>query len=348
MKTEEFGRLSDGRTVRKYTLENGGGLRGDFLDYGCRVARLFVPGRDGARANVVLGHDSAAEYERPGDFLGAVIGRCANRIAGGEFRIGGRTHRLEQNEGNNSLHSGAAGFQHRLWRAVSSGGGDAPFVTFALESPDGDGGFPGNLKVEVTYTLTADNALRIDYRAETDAETPLNLTNHSYFNLTGHPERNILGVEARIFADGITETDAALIPTGRILPVSGTPYDFRAPKPIGRDLSAPDPLLRACGGYDANFVLNGSGPRMAAEFRDPAEGRRMRVFTDLPGMQFYTANGFAAGTAGIGGAPLLAHSAFCAETQYFPDALHHPEFPYRNLAPGVRYRSTTSYRFDVS
>lgn len=345
---KEFGRLSDGRPVEKYVLKNGNGLTGEFLNYGCRIARLFVPGRDGRFRNIVLGHDTMAEYEIPRDVLGAMIGRYANRIAGAEFQAGGKTYALQKNNGNNTLHSAPFGYQHRLWQIAGTGGGDAPFVTFSLLSPDGDGGFPGSLKLTVTYTMTADDALQIDYRAETDAETPLNLTNHSYFNLTGHVEKDILGVEARIFAGAFTEAGADLIPTGRILPVAGTPYDFRSPKPIGRDIAAPDPLLQSCGGYDVNYVLDGfEGIRKAAELYDPEEGRRMRVFTDLPGMQFYTANSFAGGAVGNGGAPLLPHHAFCLETQYFPDALHHPGFPYRNLLPGVRYHSATSYRFDV-
>ena len=344
----EFGRLSDGRAVEKITLKNGGGLTGEFLAYGCRIAKLFVPGRDGRAESVVLGHDTAAEYEKPSDVLGAAIGRYANRIAGGEFRVGEKTYFLAKNDGDNTLHSAPAGFQNRLWDVKESGGGDEPFVTFSLESPDGDGGFPGNLAAEITYTLTADNALRIEYRAQSDAETPLNLTNHSYFNLTGSAENDILGEELQIFADGITEADESLIPTGKILPVEGTPYDFRVPKPVGRDIGAPDPLLRSCGGYDVNYVLSGAGGlQKAAELYDPASGRRMEVLTDLPGVQFYSANGFSTGMLGCGGIPLRAHHALCLETQYFPDSLHRPEFPYRNLIPGVSYRSATMYRFGI-
>ena len=344
----KFGKLSDGRAVERITLKNGGGLTAEVLTYGCRIARLLAPGRDGRAGNVVLGHDAAAEYEKPPDVLGAAIGRYANRIAGGEFRIGEKTYSLAKNDGNNTLHSAAAGFQHRLWSLKGTGGGDEPFASFSLESPDGDGGFPGNLAVEITYALTVDNALKIKYRARSDAETPLNLTNHSYFNLTGSAENDILGEELRIFADGITETDESLIPTGKILPVEGTPYDFRVPKPVGRDIGAPDLLLRSCGGYDVNYILNGAGgPGKAAELYDPASGRSMEVFTDLPGVQLYTSNGFAAGTLGCGGAKLLPHHALCLETQYFPDSLHRPGFPYRNLMPGVSYRSATVYRFGI-
>ena len=347
MEQTEFGKLSDGRAVEAVVLKNGGGLTAEVLTYGCRIARLLVPGRDGRAENVVLGHDTAAEYEKPSDVLGAAVGRYANRIGGGEFRIGGKTYRLAKNDGNNTLHSAAAGFQHRLWSVKEAVGGDVPSVTFSLESPDGDGGFPGNLTVEITYSLTADNALKIEYRARADAETPLNLTNHSYFNLTGGEENDILGEELQIFADGITEADESLIPTGKILPVEGTPYDFRAPKPIGRDIGAPDPLLRSCGGYDVNYALTADGFKKAAELCDPASGRSMEVFTDLPGVQFYSANSFAAGMLGRGGLKLLPHHALCLETQYFPDSLNRPEFPYRNLMPGVPYRSTTVYRFGI-
>lgn len=342
-----FGRLSDGRPVEKIILKNGNGMTGEFLNYGCRIARLAVPDRSGSSENVVLGHDTLAEYEAPGDVHGAVVGRFANRIAGAEFTIGDRSYRLEKNEGKNTLHSAASGFQKRLWQIEKIRDGGEPSVTFSLRSPDGDGGFPGNLLAEVTYTLTADHALRIDYLAETDAQTPLNLTNHAFFNLTGHAEQDILGISMRIFADGITEADGALIPTGKVLPVAGTPYDFRSAKPIGRDIGASDPLLMQCGGYDVNYVLNGpDGLKEAAELVDPGSGRRMRVYTDLPGLQVYTANSFPAGAFGCGKVKLEPHHAVCLETQYFPDSPHHPEFPYRNLEPDRAFRSATVYRFD--
>ena len=342
-----FGRLSDGSTVEKIVLNRKNGMKGEFLSYGCRIANLEVPDRRGKFGSVVLGHDTLAEYEAPGDVHGAVIGRFANRIAGAEFSMKNRTYRLEKNEGENTLHSASSGFQKRLWQVKKIEDGEEPFVTFSLRSPDGDGGFPGNLLAEVTYTLTAQNELRIDYRAETDAETPLNLTNHAFFNLSGRAGKDILGLSMRIFADQLTELNRSLIPTGRLIPVDGTPYDFRVPKPIGRDIAAPDPLLTQCGGYDVNYVLSGpEGLKEAAELFDPESGRRMRVCTDLPGMQVYTANGFLPGAAGRGGVKLEPHHAVCLETQYFPDSPHRPEFPYRNLMPGRVFHSVTVYRFD--
>jgi aldose 1-epimerase len=342
-----FGRLSDGRPVEKIILKNENGLAGEFLTYGCRIARLEVPDRKEDFASVVLGHDTMAEYEAHGDVHGAVIGRFANRIANAEFTAGNRFCRLEKNEGKNTLHSASSGFQKRLWKIVNTQEGREPSVTFSLHSPDGDGGFPGNLQVEVTYSLTAGNALRIDYRAQTDAQTPLNLTNHAFFNLTGHAEKDILGNSMQIIADEITEVDDALIPTGRMLPVTGTPYDFRSAKPIGRDLGASDSLLMRCGGYDVNYVLKGpDGLKRAAELFDPGSGRRMRVYTDLPGLQVYTANGFPSGAVGCGNVKLEPHHAVCMETQYFPDSPHHPEFPYNDLKPGGVFHSTTVYQFD--
>ncbi len=342
----EFGKLADGSSVDRCVLKNKNGMTAELLTAGCRIARLCVPDRTGKMENVVLGHDTLAEYRAPGDVLGAVIGRYANRIAGAEFQIGGKTYRLAKNEGVHSLHSAPGGFQDRVWsvRGVRDGGG--PAVTFAYRSPDGEGGFPGNVEAEVTYTLTEDNALVIEYAAETDAETPLNMTNHSYFNLTGSPANDILSEEMQIFADKITVTDEELIPTGEFLSVEGTPFDFRRPKPIGRDIGADEPSLRRCGGYDHNFVLYGpAGSKEAACLYDPANGRRMIVFTDRPGVQVYTANRFGPGETARGGVPLRAHHAVCLETQYFPDSPHHPEFPYGNLKPGKTFHSTTVYQF---
>ncbi|MFU0833849.1 MAG: hypothetical protein ACFWUC_13055 [Oscillospiraceae bacterium] len=346
MEKLSFGTLSDGRAVEKLILKNKNGMTGEFLNFGCRIARLMTANRYGQLENVILGHDTLAEYEMPGDFQGAVIGRFANRIAGGEFTAAGQHYSIEKNEGNNTLHSASSGFQNRIWNIKEVKDGDEPHVTFSLLSSDGDGGFPGNLQVEVTYTLTVDNALRIEYRAETDAETPLNLTNHSYFNLTGHAEKDILGQILQIYADGITEADAGLIPTGNILPVQGTPYDFRTSKPIGQDIHAAEPLLSLCGGYDVNYVLrDADGLRKAAELYDPESGRVMQVYTDLPGMQVYTANSFPDGATGHGGVSLKPHHAICLETQFFPDSVHHPQFPYSNLKPGNPFHSITVFQF---
>ena len=342
-----FGELSDGRQVDAYLLKNGSGMSAEFLTYGCRIAKLCTPDREGKAANVVLGHDTLAEYE--GDVLGAAIGRFGNRIGGAEFQIGGKTYLLAKNDGENSLHSAPGGFQDRVWSVKSSNpDDDAPSITFAYRSPDGECGFPGNVDCTITYTLSTDNALIIGYTAQTDAETPVNLTNHSYFNITGDANRDILSVEMQIFADQTTEVTPGLIPTGKLLPVEGTPLDFRKPKAIGQDIGYPDALLKSCGGYDHNYVLNGgTGMKKAAELHDPFSGRTMLVFTDLPGVQIYTSNGFAPGTFANGGIALQAHHAVCLETQFFPDSVHHGNFPYENLKPGKPFETTTIYKFVV-
>lgn len=340
----EFGRLSDGRPVEKYTLKNSAGMSAEILTYGCRIARLFVPDRTGKLENVVIGHDGLKGYEKPGDVFGAAVGRFANRIAGAEFEIGGKRYALPKNEGNNCLHCAPYGLQDRVFRVKrSDSSDDAPSITLSYLSREGEGGFPGNATVDVTYCVTTDNALTIDYRAETDAETPLNLTNHTYFNIAGNPRRDILPVEMQINADSYTEVGPDLIPTGKLVPVEGTPYDFRKAKTIGQDIRADDPMLKACGGYDHNFVLSGpKGMKKAAELYHQASGRAMLVFTDLPGMQVYTCNGDVTGEDGL---TVAAHHAVCLETQFFPDSVHHPEFPYENLKPGKPFRSTTIYKF---
>jgi aldose 1-epimerase len=348
IKVRGFGSLPDGTAVERCILKNGSGMEAEFLTYGCRIARLCVPDRSGKAESVVLGHDTLAEYAAPGDVFGSLIGRYANRIGGATFTVGGKTYSLTRNEGNNSLHSAPGGYQNRVWRIKrSSHDDDAPSVTFAYRSPDGECGFPGNVDVEVTYTLSTDNALILEYRAETDAETPFNVTNHSYFNLTGSAAKDVLSQELQINADSITEIDDGLIPTGKFLPVAGTPFDFRRPKTVGQDIRAQEHTLKRFGGYDHNFVLNGSdgGVRKAAELYDAASGRRMLVFTDLPGVQVYTANSFGEGVKGNGGIPLKAHHAICMETQFFPDSVNRPEFPYENLKPGRPFRSTTIYKF---
>ena len=344
-----FGRLPDGTAVERYTLKNGSGMSAEFLTYGCRIAKLCVPDRNGKSENVVLGHDTLAEYTRPGDVLGALVGRYANRIGGAQFRIGGKIHHVTKNEGENSLHSAPGGYQNRVWHIErSNSNDDAPSVTFAYHSPDGECGFPGNADVEVTYTLSADNALMIEYAAKADAETPCNLTNHSYFNITGDPAKDILSLELQINANSVTETDDGLIPTGKFLPVTDTPFDFRKPKAIGRDLCAQEHSLKLYGGYDHNFVLGPSDSvRKAAELYDAASGRRMLVFTDLPGIQVYTGNSFAPGVKGNGGVALKSHHAVCMETQFYPNSVNRPEFPYTNLKPEKPFHSTTIYKFTV-
>ena len=349
MELSTFGKLPDGTAVECCTLKNAAGMTAQLLTYGCRIAKLLVPDRNGRFENVVLGHDTLAEYAAGNDVLGAMIGRYANRIGGAEFRIGEKTWSVVKNEGENSLHSAPGGFQDRVWRIKrSDAGDDAPSVTFAYRSPNGEGGFPGNVDAEVTYTLSTDNALIIEYSARTDAETPFNVTNHSFFNLTGNPAKDVLSHELQIEAENFTEADDGLIPTGRLLPVAGTPLDFRKAKTIGQDIRSQDRLLKQCGGYDHNFALGASdGVRRIGSLYHAANGRRMLVFTDLPGVQVYTANSFAPGMKGNGGVALKAHHAVCLETQFYPDSVNRPEFPYENLKPGKPFHSTTIYKFAV-
>lgn len=345
----KFGKMPDGTDVSLFTLKNDAGMTLKVMPYGCRIVQLLVPDRNGSLGDVVLGHDTFREYLSPGNVYGAVVGRYANRIAGAEFETGGAVHRLTANEGNNSLHSGPGGFQDRLWRMRGSDGGGVPSVTFSYFSPDGECGFPGNLHVSVTYTLSADSALIIDYAAKTDRETPVNLTNHTFFNLTGSPGgKDILSEELQLNADAVTAVRSDLIPTGDLVPAEGTPYDFRKAKPIGRDIRADDPLLKHCGGYDHNFVLQeGTGIKKAGELYDRANGRLMLFFTDMPGIQVYTGNAFPENERGKGGVTHRPHHSVCLETQYFPDSVHHPEFPFSFLKPDEPYRSTTIYKFSV-
>ncbi|MGX8702415.1 aldose epimerase family protein [Caproiciproducens sp.] len=344
-----FGKLPDGTVIDSYTLRNRGGMTAQVITYGCRIVRLLTADRKGNFGDVVLGHDTLDGYLEKGDVFGAAVGRYANRIGGAEFEIGGKKYALAANDGKNSLHSAPGGFQDRVWRLkCSDHDDDAPSVTFTYLSEDGECGFPGNLNVTVQYTLSTDNALIIDYGAQTDRETPVNLTNHSYFNISGDVGNSILSQELQINADAITAVGTDLIPTGGLTPVAGTPYDFNKPKTIGQDIRANDSLLKSCGGYDHNFVIKGAdGMKKAAELYDQLSGRAMLVFTDMPGIQIYTANSFAPGAAGKAGKRHLAHHAVCLETQFFPDSVHHPEFPFRNLKPGGKYRHTTIYKFTV-
>lgn len=348
IESKAFGTMPDGRKIECCTLKNNNGMSAEFLTYGCRIAKLWVPDRTGRTDNVVLGQDTLEEYLMPGNVFGSVVGRYANRIGGARFSLGGKVYHLVNNEGENSLHSAPGGFQNRVWRIKrSSNDDDAPSVTFTYHSPDGECGFPGNVDIDVTYTLSTDNALIIEYFAKTDAETPINPTNHTYFNLTGDPSREILSEELQINAESVTETDTALIPNGKLIPVDDTPFDFRKPKTVGQDIRSEQFFLRAHGGYDDNFVLEGSssGVRKAAELYDAACGRRMLVFTDLPGLQFYTGNGYTKGWKACGGVPLRKHNAVCLETQYFPDSPNRPEFPFRYTSPEKPFHSTTIYKF---
>ncbi|MES9505180.1 aldose epimerase family protein [Streptomyces sp. NPDC000609] len=321
IRTEDFGTLADGTPVHRWTLERDG-TRVRVLTYGGIVQSVEVPDRDGARAGVALGLPDLAGYQAfPGPYFGALVGRYANRIGGARFELDGRTHRLTPNEGRNQVHGGARGFDKRVWRAREVAGG----VELSLVSEDGEEGFPGRLAVSAAYTLDEGGALRITYRATTDAPTVLNLTNHTYWNLAGDGSGSALGQVLRIAARRITPADAESLPTGAFLPVEGTRFDFREPVPVGA-------------GYDHNFVLDGTGP--AAELYDAASGRVLTVTTTEPGLQLYTADHF-------DGRPFGPCAGIALETQHFPDSPNRPEFPGTVLRPGEEFVSTTVYGFTV-
>ncbi|MFB4424739.1 aldose epimerase family protein [Streptomyces sp. QL37] len=320
---EDFSTLGDGTPVRRWTLERGG-TRVRVLTYGAVVQSVVVPGRDGTLAEVALGLPDVKAYEtHTGPYFGATVGRYANRIAGASFVLDGRTHRLTPNEGRNTLHGGERGFDKRVWDAEEVPDG----VRLSLVSEDGEEGFPGRLAVSVTYTLDEDGALRIAYRATTDAPTVVNLTNHTYWNLAGADSGSALGHELRLAAGRITPGDGESIPTGELLPVAGTRFDFREPKPVGP-------------GYDTNYVLEETGDEPVAELYDPASGRLLTVRTTEPGLQLYTADHIDAG-------PYGACAGIALETQHFPDSPNHPEFPSTVLRPGEEFISTTVYGFSV-
>lgn len=344
-----FGKMPDGTPIDRYTLKNANGMTLEVMTYGCRIVKLLVPDKNGCFGDVILGHDTFEEYLKPGDVQGAAIGRFANRIKGAKFEINGQSYPLAANDGVNSLHSAPGGFQDRVWNVKCSDHcDDAPSITFAYLCKDGECGFPGNLNVTITYTLSTDNALIIEYGAKTDKETPVNLTNHSYFNISGDPKKDILSNMLQINADYITAVSDDLIPTGEFTPVAGTPYDFNKAKTIGQDIKANDHLLKLCGGYDHNYVIKGSdGMKKACELYDQASGRVMMVFTDLPGVQIYTANGFADNATGKGGVKHLAHHAVCLETQFYPDSVNQAKFPFANLKPGETYQHSTIYKFAI-
>ena len=339
-----FGKLPDGREANLYTLKNASGMTLEVTDYGCRIVRLLVPDRDGNFGDVVLGHRTLEEYFGS-NYQGTFVGRYANRIGGAQFTLEGKTYTLSKNDGNNTLHGGPGGYHQVLWSAEVTEG-DEPSITFTHTSPDGEEGYPGTLKMQVTYTLTADNALELEYRAQTDKATVFNPTNHSFFNLSGDPQKDVLGTQLSIQASHVTDVTDELIPTGKLLSIAGTPVDFTIPKTLGADMFADDHLIAHCGGFDHNFCADGEGYRKIAEAFEPDSGRVMGVYTDLPGVQLYTFTSVS-GLTGKDGNPMKPHTAFCLETQFYPDSPNHPEFPFKALQPGEEFYSKTAYKFLV-
>ncbi|MDP4006019.1 aldose epimerase family protein [Methylobacterium sp. NEAU K] len=341
-----FGRTADGQAVTRHVLDRGG-LRVHVIDFGAVVTAIEVPDRAGRRANVVLGLDTLAGYETVSPSFGAVIGRFANRIAGGRFSLDGQTYRLPVNEGPNTLHGGPRNFGRRLWRVERS---DATRLALSRRSPDGEEGFPGNLDVQVVYSLPADGLLRIDYAATTNRPTVLNLTNHSYFNLAGEGAGSVLDHVVRLEADAYTPTDATQIPTGEIRPVAGTPFDFRTPHPLGARIRVGDPQLAIAKGYDHSFVLRGTAGtlRPVATCIDPGSGRRLDVSTTQPALQLYSGNTLDGALIGPSGRIYRSGDGVCFETQGFPDAPNRPDFPSAVLRPGTIFQATTTFRFSAA
>ena len=344
-----FGILEDGRKVSLYTLTNSAGAEVRIINYGAIVVSLKVPDREGKLRDVVLGYDDLAGYVQDGAFLGVIVGRYANRIASGKFTLDGKTYQLGLNDGSNHLHGGPRGFHKKLWKAAKVKGKGGPGVELTYVSQDGEEGYPGKVTLTVTYTLTPDNGLRIDYRGTTDKPTLLNPTHHSYFNLSGDPTQTILDETLTIDADQTTAIGSGSIPTGKLVGVAGTPMDFRQPTKIGARIDAKDEQLVLGKGYDHNWVLRNDGKqvRRAAEVFDGRSGIVMRVLTDQPGLQFYSGN-FLNGTIhGKRGVVYQPRTALCLEAQLFPDAPNHPTFPSAALRPGQRYKQTTIYEFST-
>ncbi len=319
-------------------------------NFGAIVVALKAPGRGGQFADVVLGFDSLDGYLKEHPYFGAIIGRYGNRIAKGRFKLNGVEYKLATNNGENHLHGGIKGFDKVVWAARDVSTPQAPALELRYTSKDGEEGYPGNLDVTVIYTLTEGNELRIDYSATTDKDTVVNLTNHSYFNLAGEGNGDILGHEMMINADAFTPVDAGLIPTGELKKVEGTPFDFRKPAAIGARINADDPQIRYGKGYDHNFVLNrkGGGLELAARVAEPKSGRVMEVLTTEPGIQFYSGNFLDGSVKGKGGKAYQHRYGFCLETQHFPDSPNKPNFPSTVLKPGGKYQTTTVYRFSVA
>ncbi len=337
----EFGSTAKGEKASLYTLRNKGGIEIGVTDYGAALVKVLIPDKDGKVQDVVLGYDSAKAYEEGGVHFGATVGRVANRIGGACFELNGKIYALTANDNGNSLHGGCDYYNKRMWRAEEVTGQK---VIFYLESPDGDQGYPGAVRISVTYELTDDNEIKLHYHALSDADTLINLTNHSYFNLSGHASGPVLGQEVFIAADVFTRADAESVPTGEIVPVEGTPMDFRKYKAIGEAIGADYEALILGQGYDHNWVLKGSGLRLVAGMRSDKTGIVMEVLTDLPGMQFYTGN-FLVSEQGKKGAVYSRRHGACFETQYFPDAVHKEHFEGPVIKAGASYDTVTIYRF---
>ncbi len=340
---KKFGVTENGDKPYLYVLKNDRGTVVTVTDYGASLVNVLVADKNGTIKDVVLGYDNVNGYEKNGDHLGATVGRNANRIGGAAFELDGRRYDLDKNDnGHNNLHSGPDYYNKRMWEVTENGD---DHVTFMLHSPDGDQGYPGTIDMYVTYSLDEDNTITIHYEAVPDQDTVINMTNHSYFNLNGHDSGDVLDHVVTLDADYFTPTDAESIPTGEIRPVDGTPMDFRNGQKIGARIDEDFEPLNFGGGYDHNWVLKNEGRFVkVAEVSSEKSGIRMEVLTDLPGVQIYTAN-FLDGVAGKDGAVYGKRNAVCLETQYYPDAIHHDNFPGPVCKAGEKYDTRTAYRF---
>ncbi|MGD6751890.1 aldose epimerase family protein [Streptomyces sp. BH105] len=344
---EPFGKLADGTKIYRWSLENGG-TRLKVLNYGGIVQSLELPDRRGKYVNVSLGYDTIEEYVAGTTFFGATIGRYGNRIAKGKFTLDGKAYQVSVNDGENSLHGGAKGFDKRVWDIEPFTSGSDVGLHMHYTSVDGEMGYPGTLKTTVTYTLTARGDWRIDYEATTDKATVVNLTNHTYYNLAGEGSGTIYDHELTLAASRYTPTDAGLIPTGELAKVAGTPFDFRKAKPIGRDIRAAHPQQILAKGFDHNWVMDKgitAKPVPVATLRDPASGRSLKIATDQPGLQFYSGNFLDGTLVGQSGRTYRQGDGLALETQHFPDSPNQPSFPSTVLRPGETYRTTTVHSF---
>ncbi len=344
---KSFGLLGPDQPVNLYILENGKGMRAEITNYGAIVTALYVPDRNGVAEDVVLGYDHLEDYLKASPYFGCIVGRYGNRIANGRFTLDGVTYQLATNNGPNHLHGGVKGFDKVLWSAEPVRAMDAVGLELTYVSEDGEEGYPGRLKAIVTYWLTKKNELKIEYWAQTDKPTIVNLTHHGYFNLAGQGNGDILGHEMMIDADRFTPVDATLIPTGELRPVAGTPMDFTKPMAIGARVDADDEQIRYGGGYDHNWVLNHKEGELALAARvvEPNSKRVMEVYTTEPGLQFYCGNFLDGSNIGKGGKVYKHRYGFCLEAQHFPDSPNKPQFPSVVLRPGQTYQQTTVYKF---
>jgi aldose 1-epimerase len=350
VRKEAFGKTRDGRPVDLYTLTNSNGMEVRVMTYGGIIVSMRVPDKNGKVADVVLGHDELDGYMPNPPYFGAIVGRYANRIANGTFTVDGVKYTLAKNDGPNTLHGGILGFNQKIWEGAEFKNAKGVGVAFTYLSKDGEEAFPGNLKVKVSYTLTNKNQLILDYEATTDKATPINFSQHSYFNLAGAGTGDILGHEVMLNADRFTPVDKTLIPTGELRPVQGTPMDFTKPTAIGARINDTYEQLVLGHGYDHNFVINRTdkdGLTLAAKVHEPTSGRVLEVFTTEPGVQFYSGNFLDGTIVGKQGHAYKQRYGFCLETQHYPDSPNHPDFPSTILKPGATFHSETIFKFST-